>query len=410
MSFGQIDVSHLTGVGTRAYGLANNFVALSNDQSGLFWNPAGLAFVPAREFQFGFDGLSQRTNTDFFDQSGTSVVQRLRLVNIGYLHAFPTTQGGLTIAGALQNPYTFDDVRDFSGSYQTNGDKTVYLSRNYKNYGGLSYWTGGFGLQVAEGLGIGVSASFVTGSAQGENIFYRDTNGILGDSLNDSYDDKISRTYLGYDIRFGLLYNFSKHFNIGLRFVLPQTIWFTQDISETNPNTDFGEYDYPTANGKIFSSYSGAIGFSGTFPFMTFSTEFRARSPYTLAYPSENIPSSSLAAKTIFGAGVGVEAPVFVSTVLLRAGYSWDQYDTHLFALQYDDPQLNYPPGQPNWDSQGEAPVGDEHLITVGIAYIMKNACLEISYGYNFWQLETNDQLTEAHTQNRVMTSLSFRF
>jgi hypothetical protein len=405
-----IDISHMTGVGARAYGLANNFVALSNDQSGLFWNPAGLAFVPAREFQIGFDGLSQRANTDFLDKTGTSVVQRLRLVNLGYLHAFPATQGGLTIAGALQNPYTFDDVRNFSGSYQIAGNKTVDVSRNSRNYGGLNYWTGGFGLQVAEGLGLGVSASFVLGSALGQNIFYRDTNGVLGDSIYDNYNDNINRTYMGYDIRFGLLYNFSKHFNLGMRFVLPQTIWFTEDRTETNPHTNLGVYTYPTEDGKIFSSYSGAVGFSGTFPFMTFSTEFRARAPYSLAYPAENIPDSSLAAKTLIGAGIGLEIPLFVSTTLLRAGYSWDQYDTHLFARQYDNADLNYPAGQPNWDPEGEAPVGDQQLVTLGVAFIMKSACLEISYGYNFWKLETNNQLTETHSQNRVMTSLAFRF
>jgi hypothetical protein len=409
MCFGQIEISHMTGVGTRAYGLANNFVALSNDQSGLFWNPAGLAFVPSREIQVSLDALSQRANTDFFDQGGTSVVQRLRLVNLGYMHAFPASQGGLTIAGALQNPYTFDDVRSFSGSYQSGGN-TVFESKNLKNYGSLNFWTGGFGLQVAEGLGVGVSASFVMGSAQGENIVYRDTNGVLSDSINDNYDDNVTRSYMGYDIRFGLLYNFAKHFNVGLRFVLPQTIWFTQDITETNPNTSYASYNFPTASGKIFSSYSGAVGVSGTFPFMTFSTEFRARAPYSFAYPADNIPDQSLASKTIIGAGIGLEVPLFVSTTLLRAGYSWDQFDTHLFARQYDDPALNYPQGEPNWDPLEESPVGDQQLITLGTAFIMKNACLEISYGYNFWKLETSDHLTESHIQNRLVTSLSFRF
>jgi hypothetical protein len=407
---GQIEISHMTGVGTRAYGLANNYVALSNDQSGLFWNPAGLAFVPSREFQISFDALSQKTNTDFFDQSQTSVVQRLRLVNVGYLHAFPSSQGGLTIAGALQNPYTFDDVRSFSG-YQTAGNNSVYESRNAKYYGGLNYWTGGFGLQVAEGLGIGVSAAFVAGSSTGENIFYRDSNGVVVDNLNDDYDRNITRSYLGYDFRLGLLYNFRKHFDFGLRFVFPQTLWFTEDIAEINPHTSpTAVYDWPTANGKIFSSYSGAMGFSGTFPFMTFSTEFRARAPYSLAYPAESIPDSSLAGKTIIGAGIGLEVPLFVSTTLLRAGYSWDQFDTHLFAREYDDPQNNDPPGKPNWDPLGEKPVGDQHLITVGTAFIMKSVCLEISYGYTIWKLETKSNLTESHTQHRLLTSLSFRF
>jgi hypothetical protein len=395
-----------TGVGSRAYGLANNFVALSDDQSGLFWNPAGLAFAPAREFQVSFDALSQKASSDFYGQSNSSVVQRLRLDNIGYMHAFPTSQGGFTIAGAFQSPLTLDDMKKFSGSFTSSNNNTINESRDAKGYGALNYWTGGFGLQVGDGVGIGASVSFVTGSEKGENIFYKDTNGRLGDSIYDDYDRVISRSYLGYDVRIGLLYNFLKNFNFGLRFVFPQTIWFTEDMTETNSRSpQLGEYTYPTALGRLFSSYSGAVGVSGEFQFMTFSTEFRVRAPYSFAYPSENIPDRSEAAKTLIGAGLGLEAPVIKNAMLLRAGYSWDQYDTHMFASQYDDPK-----DKPNWDPLGEAPVGDQHLVTIGTAFLMKSACLEFSYGYNFWKLETSDVLTETHTQNRFMTTLSFRF
>jgi hypothetical protein len=405
-SAADIKIVHSTGVGSRAYGLANNFVALSNDQSGLFWNPAGLAFAPSREFQVSVDALSQRATSDFFGESQSSVVQRLRLDNIGYLHAFPTSQGGFTLAAAFLSPLTLDDMQKFAGHYKSPDKDSIHESRDARGNGALNYWTGGFGLQVAEGLGIGASVSFVTGSEDGGNTFYRDTNGRLGDSIYDDYNRVISRSYVGYDIRIGLLYHFLKNFNLGVRFVFPQTIWFSEDMTETNSKSpDLGTYTYPTAQGRLFSSYSGAVGISGAFPFMTFSTEFRARAPYSFAYPSENIPDQSDAAKTLIGAGLGLEVPVIKNATLLRAGYSWDQFDTHMFASQYDDPS-----DQPNWDQNGEAAVGDQHLVTVGTAFLMKSACLEFTYGYNFWKLETRDVLTEKHVQNRFMASLSFRF
>jgi hypothetical protein len=402
--FGEITVVHAPGVGARAYGLANNFVALSNDQSGLYWNPAGLAFVPVREFQAAFDGLYQKVNSDFNGQGSFASLPHLRLVNIGYLHAFPATKGGLTIAGALENPYTFDDVRKFSGGYQSGGND-IHVSRNARNIGGLSYWTGGFGLQVAEGLGVGASLAFVTGSEEEHNVFVKDTNGVINNTrYTNDYDLKSSRTYMGYDIRLGLLYNFSKHFNVGLRFVLPQTVWFTENASETYPHTP-SEPEYTSeSTGKIFSSYSGAVGFSSVFPFMTISTEARARSAYSFAYPTEMIPEQSLASKTLVGAGIGLEMPVVKSTVLLRAGYSWDQFDTHPFARKYDDTQAI------GWDPQGVEPTGDQHTATVGTAFIINSACLEISYGFTYWKLGTQDLLAETYNQHRFLTSLSFRF
>jgi hypothetical protein len=405
-SFGEISVIHMNGTGARALGLGNNFVALSNDQSALFWNPAGLAFVPVREFQIGIDGLSQRSQSDFYGQTNSTVVQRIRLTNLGYLHSFPSTQGGFTIAGALQNPYIFDDARKFSGSYISSDNQNVGVSRSDKDYGSLNYWTGGFGLQVAEGLAVGISAAFVTGNETDHNVFLEDTNGVVNNTgFNNDYDQNLTRSYMGYDLRLGLLYNFAKNFNIGLRFVLPQTVWFTEDATESYPHTP-GEpdYTYPQRNGKIFSSYSGALGVSGAFSFLTLATEFRARAPYSLAYPAEMIPDQSLAGKTLVGAGLGLEVPLAKGNTLLRAGYSWDQYDTHPFARKYDDmPDVN-------WDPHGEIPVGDRQSLTGGVAFIMKNACLEISYGYSFWKLRTQDVLTETYSQNRLLTSLSFRF
>lgn len=404
--FGQIEISHTTGVGVRALSMGNNFVALANDQSALFWNPAGLAFVPSREFQVGFDALSQKSQTSFYGENQSSTIQRLRLANIGYLHAFPTSQGGFSLAAAFQSPITFDDARAFSGSYLIPSQQSVFVSRDEKAYGGLNYWTGGFGLQVAEGLGVGASASLVTGDENQRNIFYRDTNGILGDSIFDDYDRTIARSYVGYDVRFGLLYKFVKHFNVAVRFVLPQTIWFNEGIAEINPHTSStAVYDYPKAHGRIFSSYSGAVGLSSTFPFLTATAELRARAPYSFVYPNEKFPSTSLAGRTILGAGLGLEAPIVSSAILLRAGYSWDQFDTHLFAIQYDDPFI-----PANWDPLGEAPNKDIQMITIGAAFIIKGVCLEIGYGYSFWGLETNDVLTEDHSQHRVAASLSFRF
>jgi hypothetical protein len=407
MCLADLEVTHTIGVGARAYGMANNFVSLSTDQSGLYWNPAGLAFAPVRELQISLDGLSQNVVTTFDNnKQGALPLARPRLANIGYLHAFPTVQGGFTMAGAFLCPTVFDEDRNFSLRYPSGSNRfdTVAVQRNSRNYGGLDQWCAGFGLQVAKGVGIGISASLVSGKEDGHTVFYQDTNGRIGDAINDDYDQYFSRTYLGYDIRLGLLYSFLDHFNLGIRFVVPQTIWFSQDVSETYPHSP-GEPEYTSqTTGTLISSYSGAVGVSGVFPFLTASTEFRVRAPYTFMYPAENIPSQSLAAKARVGAGAGVEIPLFVSTALLRLGYSWDQYDSHQFARKFDYEKNIY------WDMEGKTPAGDSHLVTAGLGFILKNVCLEASYGYNFWTLDTRGTLEEAYSQHRLVTALSFRF
>ena len=385
------------GVGARAYSLANNYVAAANDMSSIFWNPAALSFIPAREFQVSVDMLSNTNttdfNTDFYGSSVNSDVRRLRLANLGYLSAVPTSRGGLTFAAAFQSPYTFDDNPSFLGQFMDKNGHVVRVNNDYRAYGDLNFWSGAFGLQVAPGLGIGGALSLVTGSEKINDVFVEDTDGFAQRNNNYAYDAE--RTFLGYDIRLGLLYSPTQKVRIGARLVLPQTIWFNED-----PPIDSG-----FTKGRLFSSYSGAIGVSTILPFATLSSEFRFRAPYDYANPQDIIPSNSPAHYSRVGAGLGAEIPLFVKNALLRLGYSWDQYDTHTFAIQYDNDT-----SQAVWGTDGVAINQDRQLLTAGLAFVSSGTSIEISYGYQFWKLNTNGVLNEDDHIQRLVVSLSNRF
>lgn len=395
-----------SGDGARAFGMADNYVALSGDLSAMFWNPAGFAFVPAREFQLSFDGLSQRSTSAFLGSNATATVTRPRLENIGYMHAFPTVQGGFTIAASYHSTYVLDDVLSTSGGYTGVGGQAVSLNEQYKTYGALDMWSVGFGLQVAKGLGIGAAVSLVSGREDASNKGQDYVNGAVVDPVNDYYDETVGATYIGYDIRLGILYSFLQRYRVGLRLVLPQRIDFDENISDNFQYSPQSNYTFDTT-GKLLSSYSCALGGAAEFRFLTVSAEVRARAPYSILDPSFNIPDTSLAAKTLFGAGLGLEVPLGVSWILLRGGFSWDQFDTHLFAKQYKDDD------QPGWDPQGLKPVSDRFQGTVGMGFILKNVMLEWAYGYDTWKLETQTSLgplDETHVQQRLLASMSVRF
>jgi hypothetical protein len=381
------------GVGARAYSLANNYVAAANDMSSIFWNPAALSFIPAREFQVSVDMLSNTNNTDFHGSPVNSDVRRLRLANLGYLSAVPTSRGGLTFAAAFQSPYTFDDNPSFLGQYTDKNGHLIQVNNDYRAYGDLNFWSGAFGLQIAPGLGIGAALSLVTGSEKINDVFVEDTDGFSERNNNFAYDAE--RTFLGYDIRLGLLYSPIEKVRIGARLVLPQTIWFNED-----PPIDPG-----FTKGRLFSSYSGAIGISTVLPLATLSSEFRFRAPYDYANPQDIIPSSSPAHYSRVGAGLGAEIPLFVKNALLRLGYSWDQYDTHTFAIQYDNDT-----SQAVWGTDGAAVNRDRQLLTAGLAFVSSGTSVEISYGYQFWRLNTNGALNEDDHIERLVVSLSNRF
>jgi long-subunit fatty acid transport protein len=381
------------GVGARAYSFANNYVAAANDISAIFWNPAALSFIPVREIQVSLDMLSNTSNTDFLGSKENSDVRRIRLANIGYLSAVPTGRGGLTFAAAYQSPYVFDDNPSFFGNYIDKSNNSIKLNKDYRSFGSLNFWSGAFGLQVAPGLGIGAALSLVTGSQKINYIFTSDTDGIATRTNNDMYNAE--RSYVGYDVRLGLLYSPIEKIRLGARLVLPQTIWFTED-----PPIYEG-----FSKGQLFSSYSGAIGISTVLPIATLSSEVRFRAPYDYVNPEDVIPSTSPAHSSRVGAGLGAEIPLFIKNALVRLGYSWDQYDTHPFAIQYDGDT-----SQAVWESDGVTVNQDRNLLTAGLAYVSSGISIEASYGYQFWKLNTNGTLSENDHIQRFLVSLSTRF
>ena len=334
----------------------------------------------------------------------------MRLADIGFMAALPTSKGGLTFAGALQNPIVFDNNPSFHGQYIDNSNRLIQDDQTYRGYGGLNFWSGAFGLQVAPGLGIGAAISLITGSESIKNTFQKLTSGVVVDSFNDSYVDETTRDYYGYDLRLGLLYMLpNQKIRLGMRITLPQTIWYDEN------------YTLGNSKGQLYSSFSGAIGAAATLPFMTISTELRCRAPYDYLAPEDAIPTSSPAGSTKMGAGAGFEIPLFNSNILVRLGYSWDQYDIYQFAMKYDNEVTgaNSSTDNSGWrstDTYGVtySVVKDRQQFSGGLAYVGSGMSIEASYGYQFWQLNANDinnnMRTDKDQLQRFLVSMSFRY
>ena len=393
------------GVGARAYALANNYVALSNDMSGIFWNPAALSFLPVREIQGAFDILDNRNSAHFGGASEKSDVKRPRFSNVGFLASIPASRGGLTFAGGVQTPYIFDDNPTFHGTYIDVRGQKDSIDQDFIGFGGLTHISGAFGLQVAQGFSVGAAVSFIIGSEEISKIFYRETNDSVLIFYDDNYIQTIDRGYLGYDIRIGFYYLPIEMVRIGMRLSLPQQIWFDEDYYEEYPGTSQAYSTNPT--GQLLSSYSGALGVAVKIPFLTISSEVRARAPYDLAYPGQRIPTSSPAAHMKMGAGIGLEVPLLNTKWVARGGFSWDEYDPFVFVRKYNGENIS-------WDTEGLSAKRGRNLWSGGLAYVEKNWCLEGAYGYQSWKLDTqydqNIYLKENYNLNRFTLSLSIRY
>lgn len=103
------------GVGARAVGMGEAFVAVANDASALYWNPAGLAQMPSNEFIFSHVNWPVDVRHEF----------------VGYVHRF----GGTNALGLSVTALHTDDLEETTefqplgtGNYVPFGDMALGLS------------------------------------------------------------------------------------------------------------------------------------------------------------------------------------------------------------------------------------------------------------------------------------------
>ena len=376
-------------------------VALSGDLSALQANPASLAFMPKREFGASIDWISESADADIFGRSFNADLSRLRLARFGLLHAAPVTRGGLAFAFAFHRPYAFSDLESYQALYTNTKNRSVSTESDYRDYGDLTYWSGGCGIQVAQGLGIGIAASFVTGSEHERLTFFKTIEDSVLDPIWDDFDRTTLRNYLGYDVRAGVVYALMDKMHIGARVAFPQTIWFAEDIEERYPHSQEPEYGtHP--DGKLISSFNAAIGMSLRLRFMTIASEIHGRAPYSMVYLDQRFPAESPAAYAKGGGAAGIEVPLPTKT-LLRAGYGMDQPDMYAFARLYDGAVAD-------WGMGGVAFDGYRQQFAFGVCQMINDFCIEAAYGCQLYTLTKNEALTSGHVFQRILVSASLQY
>jgi hypothetical protein len=399
------------GVGARAYGMGGCFTALADDFSALYWNPAGLAFVPVREVHCAFDGGLHNAETVLSGRSTPSYGRSLRIHSAGFLRSVPTVRGGFAFALGFSSPWLLDDLLDYSGPdvYQGTaglagaGDTlypgdTLFSDRcSRRAVGRCNLWSAGLGWQVAPGLGFGFSLGLLSGSERIDLTAVTHTaNGAFED-----FDERMERAYLGYDARLGLLYRPSTLFSAGIRLELPRRA----AVAENRGSVDYltpGGGGMATDFGVLRSAFSAAAGIALKLPAVTVSCDAAFRGP------AGGAPEGSEIDGWKFGAGAGVEAPLRPLAGVVRCGYSWTQPGLSSMAIAWEETGFDEP-GAPRV-------INGRHLVTAGYSLFLGSvASLELAYGMSFRQSAAGDpdwqnELTERHLLQRGVLSFSIRY
>ena len=424
---------HSKGVGTRALSLSNSFVALADDFTAVYWNPGGLAFIPVREVQMSLDYLYNDMNSNLAGYESEAKLQHIRLGHAGLLRSIPTSRGGFSFAVGYTSPIVLDNVYSFKGWDQYIGfrprpgnyivdsiynpvDSTYDIIVDTLHYGDWMYFAEGknrvhgqlgmisasAGWQITQGLGFGVTLSFILGREH-QNIHSQKYIELEDNSVRlFEYSEKeIHRSYTGVDARAGLLFRPIEWLNIGMCIAAPQFIRFDQEIKEKEL---YHEYIYPEEynTGRLKSSFSGMLGASFKLPFMLLITQANARAPVVEAEEDSDRSYWKV------GLSTGIEVPIPALYTLVRAGYSWSELDLQPYEVKWDGEIVSAEPSV-------ELNKGC-HMITGGLSFLFKDFFVfETAYSYSLREYSVIEQdwlnsTDEDHSSHRVQFSFSIHY
>lgn len=214
--------------GVRSASMGNAGVAMSEDFTALFYNPANLAYIYRFELSgaLHYDYLSYHSNFEGNTDNGTD--SYVKLQNFGAVIPVPTSRGGLAFGLGFTRTNTFDRRIRFSGT----GDDGLIYDADESIKGGLGKFCIGGGVQVSPIAALGMSLDLYIG---GEKYnWYLDIRNPGGTEWPDTveqktYVDDIRSEYSGVGARFCMTLVPSKYVQTGLYIATPTALNIDED-------------------------------------------------------------------------------------------------------------------------------------------------------------------------------------
>jgi long-subunit fatty acid transport protein len=156
------------GFGARALGMGGAHIAVVEDVSALWYNPAGLAQIRRIEAAgtLAFDRLDREVTLS--GKASQVDLRSTHINSIGFAYPFPTYRGSLVVGGA------YNRHLDLSSDYLRRGSLPPYGSNEEESIfeeGSLDNWTLGVAGDISPNVSIGASLSYLSGSSTIRNDF-----------------------------------------------------------------------------------------------------------------------------------------------------------------------------------------------------------------------------------------------
>lgn len=249
------------GSNARALGMGNSYIALSDDGSAAFFNPAGFGLLKRLEFTGGISHSNFDNEVEFLGSNTNYSNSATRLNRLSFAFPFPTLRGSLVFG------LSYHTVKDFTGAMKFDGFNSsntsliqdlldtdipfdLYLtdinnntpiagnlnqSGSILNAGELNNWTFSGAVEVYQNFFIGANLNIISGKYKSTNDYFEDDTRNLyqGRTDPDEPDTEDFRTFnlnrildwdiSGWDTKIGFLYQFRNNARFGLTVQFPKT-------------------------------------------------------------------------------------------------------------------------------------------------------------------------------------------
>lgn len=324
-------------LGAKPLSMGNSYTSLSNDFSGVLFNPAGLGLIKKSELSIAMN-LNSLSNQATFLNSATGINKSSVSFNqFGLVYPIPTAKGSWVFALGYNNTKDFNSTLEFTGFNSANNSmiqtltgvyndqvpitnevKLAYevrdpVTNNYlydttlingflnqtgriKKEGNIGKWSFASSMEFAKGFFLGGTFNIISGSYTSnrdyweddvDNVYNSDIQLVPGDNTTRDFqsfyfNDIIDWDLSGWDAQLGLLYNWNDFIRFGASVKFP-SYYTVKETYYINAHSTFGtgsEYSMETPINdpieyEVKTPFEYAVGASTNFAIVSLSGDVR---------------------------------------------------------------------------------------------------------------------------------------
>jgi long-subunit fatty acid transport protein len=244
------------GFGGRAIGMGGAYIAVADDYSAIYWNPAGLAQMRKTEVwlelshvRYGND-ISYPYYHDRGDMTYSSAASQkvTKFNSIGFAFPVPTYRGSLVFSLGYQRVKDFEYANEFLGVSDQGSDRLSFIGVDPNNpddvydffgedvekegyltdEGSINQWSAAGAIDVTPNMSLGLGLNFWTGSSEYAQLYHQLDKFNYFDVYPADFDEyseerTLSSKYSSFNAKLGSLFRLGRQMRLSIGIESPQT-------------------------------------------------------------------------------------------------------------------------------------------------------------------------------------------